>query len=368
MLDSSNISFELNGNWSTEEKSKLIDKEVYNCLKMTPERQVKENFVLASEEIRQKNYEEILKATKEWRKEPLETHSYGGYSGPWMEHYFYMNFCCNRSISEFGGLIPVFLPWLDVKVLYPSRYEAVLKNVFSLFRDDCLYITVCQDDYGIEGSVGLEMIPWNLLILSGMGNGNVAIPVHTKRELPITNFTNEIRLSFVGSKASFSRAIILRNLLKIYPEFEIYKGKDWIEVVRKSVLNLAPRGRGVGTFRFFGLIELGAVPVSAWYLRQWLPYRGKLDYSKFSFIFNYAEYEKIAELAKTISIDQIDEMRKNVLSVRDEFFTPEGSMKQIEMFFKRGFSGSNLVCERHYNGFQDSSYHISISELKKLTA
>ena len=232
----------------------------------------------------------------------------------------------------------------------------MLKNVFSHFRDDCLYVTVCQDDFGIESSVGLDMIPWNLLILSGMGNGNVAIPAHIKRQRPLTNFTNEIRLSFVGSERSFSRNILLPKIKKNLPGFVSYLNPDWTEIVRKSVLNLAPRGAGVATFRFFELIELGAVPVVAWYKRRWLPYWGKLDYSKFAFVFSYDDYEKIIDLAKTIPIEKVNEMRKNILSVRDEYFTPEGSMKQIEKFFSGGFSGSNLVCERHYDGSKERNY------------
>ena len=50
------------------EKKRTIADEVIDCLKQTPERKTKNDFVLSDEATRQRNYEEILEVTKEWPK------------------------------------------------------------------------------------------------------------------------------------------------------------------------------------------------------------------------------------------------------------------------------------------------------------
>ena len=55
----------------------------------------------------EQHYRDLLRVTRPLRG--IRPSTYAGYSGPWLEDMFIKQFCCNKPLSFFGGLIPLFV-------------------------------------------------------------------------------------------------------------------------------------------------------------------------------------------------------------------------------------------------------------------
>lgn len=92
------------------------------------------------------------------RNEPREipVHSYNGFPGPWIENLFISRYI-DKPLSYFRGMIPIFVQFVDVHIVDRlnkshaniPRYKQVVSTLLDVIRDDCIYVTVSQDDQGI---------------------------------------------------------------------------------------------------------------------------------------------------------------------------------------------------------------------------
>ena len=338
------ISFTYSQKFSINSSNLIIFNEIKECLKFSSKTRGFKDFELADFETRKKNYQLLLSLTEKYRPEPPITHTYKDYSGPWVEHHFYRTFCCNRSLEDFGPFIPIFVPWLDITAVRSYLFKEMYSTITSNLLPNALYITVTQDDNGIESHLrSIEDLPQNLLILSGSGYGNIPILMnHFERDL-IDNFENEYPLSFVGDDKPSYRSFLFQEIKKDIPNFIAYKGHDWLNIVKKSKFNLIPRGYAPGTFRLMEILQLGGIPIILWNKHRWIPYlNSTLPLEKIGFVGNYDDIHSIIPKFIDMSINEINERRSLIKTYRNTHFTTKGSMYQIELLMKYGFSVSDL--------------------------
>ena len=117
------------------------------------------------------HFDMLKEVTARYRRE-APMHSYAGYSGPWIENYFISHFF-DKPLSFFNGLIPLFIPWIDIHLWGDLKFleHGLLDNVL---RRDVLYFAVSQGDNG------LDMITFNhinILVLSAGGFGHGILPL-----------------------------------------------------------------------------------------------------------------------------------------------------------------------------------------------
>ena len=63
---------------------------------------------------------------------------------------------------------------------------------------------------------------------------------------------------------------------------------------------MAPRGYGRGSFRFYEIIQLGAIPIYIWDDIEWLPYKSLIDYSQFAISINIKNLDQLPNMINDI--------------------------------------------------------------------
>eukprot|EP00913_Durusdinium_trenchii_P006862 g6453.t1 len=126
------------------------------------------------------------------------------YQGPWIENFWINRFSQKwlerprgtRLHEIFGPFIPIFVPFVDLKVMMKGKYPPGLMEALNrTLRRDCLYVTVSQHDEGLFGMprgaerkqvdrIQQSSIP-NLLVFSAGGYGHVPLPLLKQPEEPL---------------------------------------------------------------------------------------------------------------------------------------------------------------------------------------
>ena len=130
-----------------------------------------QNSSFSFPEDAEEHYPDIWKATAPFRSQHF--HYYAGYHGPWIENYFISHFS-GRSLSSFGGLIPLFLQWVDIQVSHLNTFHSIRTVLKQILRPNVIYFTVSQSDIGLEE---MSLDHPNLLVLSAGGFGHIPIPL-----------------------------------------------------------------------------------------------------------------------------------------------------------------------------------------------
>lgn len=340
--------------------SNRLVKEVFDlgvsCLKNSGSPYKLGNISLISKEERKKHFAFITNALKPYMY--VQSHSWAGYNGPWIEEVWRDHFIFNSTIDDFGPFVPLFIQWLDIFKLQRknmTQYHSTLSTIFSYLRTDVLYITVVQNLYGLEGTYELwNNIPPNILILSPTSRGHIPIP-HLKEELsPISLKTGVQRKRFVfaGKLGYFKpdRKAILNWFKKEYPnDILIYEGNtsDWIDLYTQGEVVLSPRGVGRGCFRTYEILQLGLIPLIVYNHGNWLPYlNSSLPWDDLALIVSYKNLSKTNLL---VPPEKLTSMRRNILKYRKTHFTYQGVMNQIAQFMKNGYERSDLRCDHYYS-------------------
>ena len=309
----------------------------------------------------QAHFEDILNATSHLRFFPAS--KYASYSGPWIEDMWIKQFCCSRHVSEFGGLVPLFIQWNDLsKKRGDQGYANLTMELLSKLRKDVIYVTVSQNDDGIHPSARYgfrAQDTYNVLVLSAGGFGHIPLPLLIREQLWVArNKSAQYLITFAGSirrlsyvRKGMSRALKDRNLNCSFPR-KVYQGANWAQAMRDSMLNLAPRGFGRTSFRLYEAIQMGLIPIYLWDDDEWLPYRNSpASVKNFGFSIHIDSFrgwlESICQnLAKDKNYLRLDERTALMKRYRDSYYTFEAVLQQLEYFF-RNDCRSDLVCQRH---------------------
>jgi hypothetical protein len=231
--------------------------------------------------------------------------------------------------------IPVF--WTDYYVKYglhkkhPGIQEFIGKNI----SPDKKYFTIVQNDDGI-----LEEAPKNVLIFSAGGVGDIPIPL-IKGDIKPVERKRDIKCSFMGALEGAHNRTGVKSKM-----YDALKGKDgfyfgrgtmpeFIDITSRSVFTLCPRGYGRSSFRLYEALALGSIPVYIWDDIEWLPYKDKLEWDKFSVSTNIKDIDRLPDIIDAHTPEIVKQKQKRIKELYKEYFTYEGTCKQILKILER---------------------------------
>ena len=277
-------------------------------------------------------------------------HCYAKYCGPWVEDVWCERFG-NKPISAFGVFVPLFVPWVNFWVHDRTGYFRFMDNLKQFIRPQYLYVTVSQNDDGIEGRSGKE-VPDNIFIISAGGKGNVPFLLFARELRPIVSTQNiKYDVVFLGTVSTHPLRSLLRRAIAQEGDFAYFgKSSNWREIYETSKAILCPRGYGRNSFRLTETLQLGLIPIYVYDDVCWLPYYDSINWSSFSLVvrLNQTNYRQVAvqirDFVKGMSSERRSGMQQRIRSLYDSHFTMAGAFSQVELFLTGGFRASHLRC------------------------
>ena len=239
-------------------------------------------------------------------------------NGRYMEEYFYEYIL--KNINQFNSIdyiyIPVFWTNLQVSSDFNSKKEYYNDFLNELYKqyDNKQFFTIVQHDDCV-----LLNIPKNTIVF-GACSGHISLPliyedINNTLE-HIVDISKNLICSFIGSETHS-----LRTMLKTLsiPNYYIYiKGwtpnvpindiEHFINIAKRSMYTLAPRGYGRNSFRYFECFLLNTIPIYIYDDINWLPYQDILDYSKFSIIIHEKDISNMETILNSITREKYEKM------------------------------------------------------------
>ena len=255
--------------------------------------------------------------------------------GEYIEDYFYKKFieenpCLDRDY--------IAISWTT---LYCENKDPEIQKFLDSLDRSKKYFTVCQHDDAPKHS-----LPPNTLIFSlsqshrNSKNLNpIPIPATCSSvPLPKETYNKDIFASFVGSITHPIR-IELYNLCTTQSNY-YFSGQQWNPAIQQSKLDefititsrskfaLCPRGYGNTSFRMYEAMQLGAVPV---YISDdfFLPWSDELNWNEFCIIIDSKNLNQLPSILNSIPEEKINEMADKAKQVYSEYFTLDGTYKNI---------------------------------------
>jgi hypothetical protein len=295
----------------------------------------------------------------------LPLNQVGSFIGPWLEDLW--DHLRNESGVDFGFFIPLFVPWnriwlLDSSVRIPRRYWAIVKSIFALLSPDFLYVTVSQNDDGLEGRDLPFNIPSNLFILSQGGKGHVPLLLWMKELNPDVyseHLKYDFDVVFLGSfKTHRSRKVMEKIILQLFPNSSFLSRplENWTQIYQRSKLILCPRGWGRNSYRLGEVLQMGMIPVYIYSDFIWLPYYDSINWSSFAYIARIDELKQVMSRAKAeLTLEKVRMMRQKVRDLYATHWSANAVVGQILTLLKWGFQVSDLRCARNSKSRDESS-------------
>lgn len=285
--------------------------------------------------------EKLIERTQIYRHIPV--HTYAGYPGPWLENVYFDHFIKKRPQSKLL-YIPIF--WTDLwchllQVQNSRNIPELLRQVeeFRIFITTLFdemqesgqnYYTIIQHDHGRVmyefKFMGVKM-PDCLLVYTQSGVGEVTLPLLKDMSLlkrPVCRDKKHL-ISFCGNTSTDMELGIRSKMDTVCREsfkdrYVNYCGDQWISIMADSTFSLCPRGCANTSFRIYEALQLVSIPVYIYTGTPTLPYQDLVPWERFSIIVNSEEIDKIPEIVRTLSQEQIDYMLATIEVIRN-FFT-----------------------------------------------
>jgi len=271
-----------------------------------------------------------------------------------MYRFLFIDTFINYNLTDFGGMIPLFIPWTD----YTKKMNRLTEDQIELFRPllrlirhDIIYVTVSQSNVGLEFLA--RRYP-NILLINSGGTGHIPIPL-IKGLIPIQPIDSDFpkyNLSFFGSSYhGRNRKRMLDCIQKrVGNGVNVVMGflKNWKTEAAQSSLSLAPEGFGRGTFRLSEIIQMGRIPVIAYADTPWIPYQGSnISVEHIGLIVPSSDKgaKTLLNFLDSLTIPRLFELMDKVKSAR-YYYTTEGVLEQLKLFFSNplGPNGGALRC------------------------
>lgn len=325
-----------------------------------------------------KHVREIQKAMQPWSRGFVGTYHV---EDIWMTHFvkLWENHTKTKGtkLSDvFGPFIPIFTQWVDPWVNYKGRKmmrypKGFVEALEKVLRKEVPYITVSQNDEGIEGKreLLLERHP-NILVLSAGGFGHVAVPlVRTmgqsyglaKKYFDRTLFLQRKRglmperkyfISYVGSLVHAPHDMRKRmqdvvekfaaeqNISDKVLFYKTDKG-DWQDVMFNSRFTLVPRGYGRTSYHLVEAIQRGLIPIHVYTDMPWVPYPQLYD--KIGFKTTVEALPELLLKLRNMTDDEVNSLEQRVAWVAWNYFNSDAITSQIQGFMT---GSSYLECQR----------------------
>jgi hypothetical protein len=298
----------------------------------------------------------VLKAVNQDVRRP---YCYIHSCGPWIEDFW--QDLSELDVSEFGGFVPLFVPWNKLFVGYMKHgYPRIVSDLFKEIDPKFLYATVTQNPAGIECRRNPQpKIPPNIFVLSQGGQGHIPLLLWLVELFPFGDPPPPVadRVAvFVGAvrKASV-RLRMWETVNKSHQDNVMfmkdhYPFQEWISLYKTSKFVLCPRGYGRNSFRLTETLQLGLVPVYVWDDVVWLPYYDSINWSSFAVVTNIRDFDATLSQLEEMPMETVIAMREKVKSMYSSHFTSIALVGQIRALLRGGFAASDLRCSKflHY--------------------
>ena len=359
------------------------------------------------------HFDEIRLAMSPWAQHEAHILHLGpnNYPGPWIENHWISHFeslfdhaveehlndndgdtTCVKLSDYFGPFIPLFIPWVDGWVNHGYKYpDGLVDTLLSVLRPNVPYLTISQNDDGLEGNNELSMLLQlhNVLVLSAGGYGHVPIPLLMQPLDPLSSgddnslssseqeqqMQRPIGLSYVGSLANAPHELRQKmhlqlsiwNATKPTPDssfanavssdasasfggYHYYYGDQWTTIVQQSKFNLVPRGYGRTSYHLIEILQMGRIPIYLYSDVPWVPY-AKLFAGSTTTNDTIGYTTTVSGLRSLVQdtlqhmpLQDILEQEQRIAALRESHFMPAGIMKQIQSFVL-GQPGGDLQCQ-----------------------
>jgi hypothetical protein len=319
------------------------------------------------------HYQDLLNRTAKYRGHP--THYTKGFDGPWIENLWIENFA-SKPLSYFGGLIPIFVQFVDIHVhsfmrmgpinnaAYKQLYHELGVDLKALLRPNVLYMAVSQDDESITFEDLFKTHP-NILTLSAGGFGHIPIPlvkgIMNYKPVDINQPNSyKYKSGFYGAPQNGNHRQNLLTSMEnefkaVNVPFNFHFGNGWEAMMEQTLFNLAPRGFGRTSYRLAEIIQVGRIPVFLYNDIPWIPYRSSnISVESIGFLAsNHMGVEggqsikHVAEKIAAMSNADIQGLLERVHIAREHYTLP-GVIAQIDQLIKDPFgpNGGSLRCGR----------------------
>ena len=249
------------------------------------------------------------------------------HTGRYLEDFF-----CDWYYSNDIKTDRVFIP-VSWTTCYIDKKTEGLQDALDKLDPSKKYFTVSQYDDGICQTLPPDTLQFN----AGGNSGGIPIPLVCSK-LPVIAgpLDKDIFASFVGSMTHPVRHEMyghFRGKTDCFLELKSWSPTvtdnnfyNFISAAMRSKFLLCPRGYGLNSFRLYEAFQLKCVPVVITD-ELFLPWQDELDWSKFCVVTGTSN--NIYDLLKSISEQEYNEMLEFGQKIYEEYFTLEGTCKQI---------------------------------------
>lgn len=298
-------------------------------------------------EERKAHYEYISEKINKSIRNRFRQHSWMGYNGPWIED-LWMDMR-NEPFETFGPFVPLFVPWVGMWIINMGYYMMQYRRILALLQPDFLYVTVNFNDDGVDGrDRSKTLLPPNVLVISGGGNGHIPAFIYLNKtkpsDFPIAT-SYKYDMMFVGGITHPVRPQLIENYTNYLGDrFYNAEGKDWRELYPLSKFIAAPRGYGRNSYRMTEILLSGFVPVYIYSDIVWLPYYDSLDWNSFSIVTHISKLNETVDRIRNTTPEEVARMRRKIASLYDTHFTEAAMFNHIRLLLTGGFEKSDLRC------------------------
>jgi len=258
----------------------------------------------------------------EWHLPPYPPYHKGHY----LEEYFLNKYIEEKKMWDDIGrtLIPIYWTTCYLQGINVQPYIDALPR-------DRKYFTVSQHDDAIK-----EKLPEDTICFCAGGNsGGVPIPLICSPIPGIKHMDDptdrDFICTFIGSLTHPVRQKMY-DILK-WEGMYYFDIKPWtfninnteqdkfIDITRRSLYTLCPRGYGAQSFRFYEALQLGSVPIYIHDDNKWLPFEDKINYSSFSIIIHEKNINMLTNIIENIDKNEYYSMYIKGQEIYKEYFT-----------------------------------------------
>lgn len=268
------------------------------------------------------------------------------HKGKYLEQYFIDFYLKNKKEFDLTDFNFINVSWTDIYLHRPDLIND-LQNDLNKLDSSKKYFTVSQHD-----DAPFQILPPKTRSYSAGGNQPNTIPIPLICS-PIPNIPDctkkDIFCSFVGSitqplqgwgKISYDiRMGMLEALVndKKYvlkpkhwsPEIQENRKDLFLDLTSRSKFTLCPRGYGATSFRLYEAMQMKSVPVYIFYKKPHLPFANKIDWNKIAILIDYDKINTLDDILTNLSDEKYQEMVKYTSEIYSDYFSLEGTSKQI---------------------------------------
>lgn len=254
--------------------------------------------------------------------------------GDYIEDYFYKWFIREKpNVSRDY----IAMSWTS---LYCDNKDPGIQQFLDSLDQSKKYFTVCQHDDAPRHRLPKDTIIFSLARAryNPLNPTPIPIPAVCSPVPKQENVKKDIFASFVGSITHPIRMKlyeICKNETNYYfsgqmwnPQITNQKMNEFFEITNRTKYALCPRGYGNTSFRMYEAMQLNCVPV---YISDdfYLPWSDEIDWNSFAIIVKSEHMQDIPKMLNDIPESKYNEMLQNIKKVYSEYFTLEGTCKNI---------------------------------------